>query len=116
MQNINVKKNELFNTLTQNREDHLATYTKAVIGFREAVTIRLKKMLEDVEKGKKVEQYVGLIEPVSNVKEYDKAIRMVYMSVDDTIALSEEDFEKYILDEWHWKNAFKASTMHYTNQ
>jgi hypothetical protein len=54
-----------------------------------------------------------LDEPHSHVKEYNKVIARMEMTVDETIHISHTDFDKYVLDDWAWKRDFAATASLY---
>ena len=55
-----------------------------------------------------------LQEPQDQTADYDRAIRMMEMSEDEIIEISELDFECYVLDNWAWKKNFLISNMGYS--
>ncbi len=44
--------------------------------------------------------------PRSYEREYDRALAMLELSLTDPVELSEDDFSRFILDEWEWKDDF----------
>lgn len=70
-------------------------------------------MLANARDGRRISRVVSLVEPMDQTKDYDRAISMLRMSVDDVLEISEEEFQMYVLDEWHWKGQFSASTVGY---
>ena len=54
---------------------------------------------------------INLAEPVDHTADYDRILAMLEMSVDDTISLSAQEFNQYVLDNWELSRL--AS---YTNQ
>ena len=61
----------------------------------------------------KIKAYFKLDAPINQIKEYDRAIKMLEMSVDNDITLSEQEFAEYVLDDWHWKNQFTLTNSAY---
>ena len=51
--------------------------------------------------------------PQSYEAEYTRAMRMLELSVDDTIEVEQDVFNQLVLDEWHWKMSFTASNTMY---
>jgi hypothetical protein len=103
MNAINVKKSELLAVLRQNRAQHRKIFLEAQTGYRQQVIDELDSMLRDARDGKKIRRSVTLIEPVDQTADYDRAIRMMEMSVDDVIQLEEHEFNSYVLDNWSWQ-------------
>jgi hypothetical protein len=114
MNAINVDKAKLIETLKANREKHRKIFLEAQEGYREQVVAELDKMLDEARSGKKIRRAIHLIEPMDQTKDYDRAIAMLEMSVDATVALEEHDFQSYVLDQWGWKSQFNHSNALYS--
>ena len=114
MNKVTVKKTELLDKLKANRQDHRAVFLEALSGFRTEVIAALEERLEDARKGRRVNLRLGLIQPMDQTKEYDRAICMCEMSVDDTIELTEEAFGNYVMDDWAWKSGWLATNSAYS--
>jgi hypothetical protein len=57
-------------------------------------------MLADAKAGLPIRRSVTLTEPSNHVKDYDRVITMLEMSVDDTVTLDAQDFDRYVMDNW----------------
>ncbi len=114
MNAIKVSKTTLLATLRTNRDKHRQIFLEAQQGYREAVIAELDNMLAEAKAGKKIRRSVTLTEPMDQTKDYDRAIQMLEMSVDETITLEEEDFREYVQDEWRWKGQFNLSNVRYS--
>ena len=112
---VNVSRTDLLETLRKNREQHLKDYEVAKTKYREAAIQQLKKMLEDAESGKKFETYVTAPEPSKYTDSYDRAIRMLEMSKDEKIQLTDHAFKRLVMDEWDWTRDFASNTKSYSN-
>jgi hypothetical protein len=113
MDRIKVKKSELLQTVKANREAHRETFAKACEGYRAKAIATLDAMLADAKAGKQVRQHVGLIEPTDQTRDYDRVIRMLEMSVEDELEISEAEFAQYAMDDWSWKRQFTQTTAMY---
>lgn len=113
MQTVKVKKVELLSALQKNRESHRSLFLKAQEGYRKAVIDELDGMLDEAKAGKRIRRSVTLIEPIDQTREYDRAIAMLGMSVDDVIELSAEEFNNYVRDEWDWSAKVFGSNTQY---
>jgi hypothetical protein len=51
--------------------------------------------------------------PVNYADNYSRAIRMLELSVEDTIDVEEHIFNQLVLDEWGWKQQFVAQSAMY---
>lgn len=115
MNAITVDKLDLLEKLKANRNEHRKIFLEAQTGFRQAAIRELDSMLADARTpDKKIRRTVNLVEPVDQTKDYDRAIAMLQMSVDETIQLDEHDFRAYVQDEWNWKAQFNSSNRMYS--
>ena len=119
-----VKTVELLDRLKENRTNHQQEWEEAHGKWRELQTEKLRDYLASVQAcidgavdGGKIEfpnqRKFTLDEPKSHVKEYDKVIARMSMTVDETIHISHDDFDHYVLDDWSWKQQFAATASLY---
>ena len=102
MNEIRVNRSTLLSKLKTNRDAHRDLFLKAQDNYREAVIEELDAMLAEARDGKRIRRSVSLKAPIDQTGEYDRAIAMLEMSVDDVIEVSERDFACYVLDQWTW--------------
>lgn len=114
MHKVKVYRNELLEVLQKNRDAHRDIFERALIGYRKAVIEVLEKRLDEARSNKKVGTYINLREPIDQTSDYNKAIRMMEMSVDDKIELTETEFSNYVLDDWSWSAKVSDTNMAYT--
>jgi len=114
MTSVTVKVDELLDILKKNREAHRAIFLEAQKGYREEVIRRLDDMLADAREGRKITSYVQFEEPSDQTKDYDRAIRMLEMSVDDEAELNDQTFRSFVMDDWSWKSNFLLSNSYYS--
>lgn len=110
-----IKREEILGVLRANREKHKAIFEEAQQGYRAACIKALDERLADAKAGKPIVLHFGLIEPINQTKDYDRAIRMIEMSTDPEITLDEGEFENFVLDRWHWKKQWAHSNLGYTS-
>ena len=113
---VTVKKSELLEALKKNRESHNASFLEARMGYRAEVVATLQAMLDDAKAGKEYRTQVHLEEPKDHTKEYDRIIRMLTMSVNEEIKISDTQFCQYVLDEWGWKSHFIGMVQSYSGK
>lgn len=116
MQTVKVKKSELLTVVQENREKHIAEFNSAKKIFIEDAIEKLTEMLTTAQVKGKIIQSLGLSEPVSYQASYDTAIKMLQMSTEDVIELTQGEFQQYVEDQWHWKNSFVSTTAIYNNK
>jgi hypothetical protein len=114
MNNLNFNKLELLKIIRENRDKHREVFEESYEGFYQALLEQLDKMKEAALARKKVNLHLGLSEPKDQTGEYDRAIRMLELSTDESVSLDEQQFANYVLDEWHWKAQFIASNTMYS--
>jgi hypothetical protein len=113
---VTVKKSELLDVLKKNRAEHRDTFERALKGFHAAVVKKLDEALADARAGRKYSHMFALTKPEDQTKDYDRVIKMVEMSVSDTVTLTKEHFACYVMDDWRWKDAFRGSTAMYLHE
>lgn len=112
MRSVKLNKKELLYIVIQNKEKHIVEYAEAVTDYKTAVikiasqNLKLAKSDDLFQIGK---MKVNPPMPVSYESSYNKAIRMLQLSVDDVIELDEEVFNQLVLDEWTWKGHFTST-------
>lgn len=116
MKNVKMNRLELLEIVKQNATKHLADYDEAVQDYKVLVAKLAKSNLKlantgdlkEIAKMKKIPS-----EPVAYADNYSRAIRMLELSVEDTIEIEEHIFNQLVLDEWGWKQSFVAASALY---
>jgi adenylate kinase family enzyme len=111
---VTVEKDALLKTVKENRDKHRQIFLEAVDGFRKKAVELLEERLDDAKAGRRINVYINLPTPVDQTREYDRVIRMLEMSVDTTIELTQSEFTMYVMDDWSWKKQFSATNAMYT--
>ena len=112
---IRVRKHELLDKLKVNREAHRDVFLKAQEGYRKKAIEELEEALVRARTDNAAQVRVFLPWPEDHTKDYDHIIAMVEMSIDDLFELNQNDFARYVLDDWEWKAQFTQSVMAYTS-
>lgn len=117
MNEVKVKKVELLEILKKNRADHRDIFLKAQEGYRKAAIEELDRQLNDARNGKPflLTRFTALVQPKDYTGEYDRAILMLQMSVDDIVTIEKEQFANFVQDKWQWSRAWAASNSSYTS-
>ena len=113
MRTITVKKTQLLETLKKNRDSHRDNFLKAQEGFRQEVIEQLDEALKSAREGRKVTSYIHIPEPQDHTKDYDVAISMLEWETVDTVSLEKHDFERFVNDDWEWKQEWIHSNTAY---
>jgi len=116
MRTVKVNRLEILDIVRANRDKHIQEYKETVDNYLISCVEKAKDILkvaksEDFEQVKNLNWNLPV--PRSYEKEYDRAIRMIELSVDDSIELPSETFNQLVLDEWHWKESFSLTASTY---
>lgn len=115
MNNVKVKKADLLEIVRRNQQRRATIYGKAFEGYRKAMLERLQQQIVDLERGHKIRKRPELTEPYDPTFQYDRAIKMLEMSVDDVIELTSQHFGQLVLDKWDWTERFVSSNSTYVD-
>lgn len=112
MRSVKVEKVELLKIVRENLKKHVKEYDESVKDYKKAA-IKVAKEHVDLAKTGDLDQIAKIKampqRPTSYEDSYNRAIRMLELSVEDTIELEDDVFNQLVLDEWHWKHQFVAS-------
>jgi hypothetical protein len=114
MENVKVNKSEALEILKKNRTEHKSIFLEAVEGYKKQVLEILERHIADIKAGKVQYISIQLPKPEEHTKDYDRAIKMLEMSIDDAIEMDEHSFSSYIMDDWSWKRQFLGSNSSYS--
>lgn len=116
MKKVKVRKEALLDELRENRSAHRRRYREALDGYKDKVRQELERYLKRVENGDVLDIRVRLPRPEDHSEDYDRAIKMVEMSVDEELELDEREFAELVMDDWGWKGQFLTSTAQYVQE
>lgn len=116
MHSIKMNRIELLEIVRENARKHIVSYFESVSDYKVAVMTITKENLklaktEDLESFKKIKSIPAA--PKSYEDKYQKAIRMLELSVEDVIEVDDTIFNQLVLDEWAWKNDFISASVAY---
>ena len=120
MKEVKVNRQQLLKKLKDNRDKHVQTYEKAYKDYVKTLKSKMKKLVTVCDKWEKtrrkfkIDASIDLHSPHCYKSEYDTAIEMVAMSVDDELVLTQQEFKQYVTDEWGWKHSFSTMASTYS--
>lgn len=121
MKEVLVDKAKLIRNITENRANHIAAYEDAKTGYEAKFKGRLADAFEKSKKGD-VASVRGLLYkiysmpiPESHEKAYDTALAMLNDSVDEQVTIDRGDYDRYVLDDWEWKDRFVGTNSAYSS-
>ena len=116
MNSVKIDRDQLKTIVLENKQKHIAEYVEAVNDYKTAVLKIAKDNVKlaqtaDMEKFKLIKTLPAA--PQSYENDYNRAIRMLELSVETVIELEDEIFNQLVLDEWNWKYSFSLSNTTY---
>ena len=116
MYEVKLNKDELLEIVKKNLDKHVADYEEAVEDYKKAVLTvshRNYKLAKSGDPDKFKEIRMPPSAPKSHEDQYVRAIRMLELSVDKEVTLTDDQFSQLVLDEWSWKKDFVVSSALY---
>jgi hypothetical protein len=117
MEHINVNRVQLIGIIAANRTRHIAAHETALAGWKvkqvEAIKKAADKALKLARAGKQAMLHLALQKPTSYVEHYDRVLGMLRLSKDDMVKLGAEDYDRYVRDQWEWRQVFAQSMSMY---
>jgi hypothetical protein len=115
MNSVKMNRKELLKIVKDNAKKHVTEYVESVEDYKVAV---LKVAQENLKKAKTADTKQFKFRamptaPQSYEDNYNRAIRMLELSVEDIIEVEEHVFNQLVLDEWGWKQNFVAQSALY---
>jgi hypothetical protein len=109
IEKMTVDKVKLLEVVKKNLEKHNELYKIAVDSYWKLAEKKLTKMLDRVKNKRKIDNYISITEPTNHEKDYQLIISMLEFSEDKKILLTPQEFSKYVMNDWSWKQEFKAT-------
>jgi hypothetical protein len=118
MQEVKVKKAELLEILAKNRSDHRGLFLEAQASYHKKVIEVLESLLSTAREGKSfdLDQLMSLRKPQDYTAHYDRALKMLKMSVEDTVKITRAEFQCFVEDSWDWSRQWALSNGPYVSQ
>ena len=114
MDEVTVRKDELLETVRANRDTHRGVFEAALEGWKSEALRTLNNKVPDLEAGRLPALQWMVQAPEDHTRDYDKVIKMLEMSVDDEITLSQAEFTMYVMDQWAWRNQWVTSNSRFS--
>lgn len=107
MKSVKVRQDELLKTLKSNRERHVENHAMASADREIECRRKLKEFIDNyADPNFTMPGQVPFPKVESHEADYNRAIRMVEMSVNKEIELDEKQFDQLVMDSWHWQHDF----------
>lgn len=106
MEKITVNRTELLMTVHTNMAKHKEEHEKAVNGWIDRQIKQLHAALKQLREEGTLPEQVVLPKPVSYTEQYERAEKILQMSVESKFVLDEKTFDAWVMDNWGWKANF----------
>lgn len=114
MNKVTVSVSTLIDAVSKNRTAHRQIFLEALEGFRKKQMETLEAHLEELKAGKLLRVITYLPVPEDHTKDYDRVLKMLDMHQSNSIDISQEDFAKYVMDDWQWRREFLNTSANYS--
>ena len=116
MREVNINKENLLKIVRENLIKHINEFNESVADYKKLV-LKISNENLKLAKTANLEEFTKIrtlpYGPISYEDSYNSAIRMLELSTDTTIKLTNDEFTQLVMDEWNWKKSFTASTSLY---
>jgi hypothetical protein len=97
-----------------NMEQHREMFMEAMEGYKVKAIELLEAHIERIKTNAPEKVVIQLPMPQDHSDEYETVIGMLKVSIDEELEINRYDFERYVLDQWEWKQAFAETYAAYT--
>ena len=103
-----IKREDLLERVKKAREAHVEQYKKAKASWKKKLLAAAQAI---VDAGERVRKYPGVLTelsrmPTCHTASFDRAIKLLELTVEEQIALEPHDFDKLIMGKWSWRETF----------
>lgn len=109
---VQISKAKLIKQITQNKDKHVELYGKAVEAYKINALKQLADLKSEAEKGN-IKLSLNLVTPIDNSKHYDEILSMFEWEERESVELSQQEFNEYVLDKTESSRHAAFSNMTY---
>lgn len=114
MNEVEVEKSKLIETLHANRRQHMTTFAEASANYRTSVVLAMRDRADAIAGGAEIDTHFELPKPEDHTEDYDEAIQQLEWDRQSYVKLDTQQFRQWVLDKWRWELAFLSNTASYT--
>ena len=114
MKTLTFSKCFLGQRLRENRAKHEEIYNEAVLGYQKSALEKLAELTAKLTNNPLERIYFNLAYPTNHLKDYDRVIMMFDQCIETEIELDQQDYSRYIQDNWEWTATFLTSNSGYS--
>lgn len=107
MRSVKIKTKELLEILRGNLAQHILEFNEAYDSYVEVATKELEEAAKLARASGEISRNpIKVVEPRSHETSYNTIIRMLELSDDKVVELSQQEFSQYVEDKWTWSEDF----------
>lgn len=102
---VKISKNDLLEKLRDNKAAHIVEVSNLLEARRVQILEDFEIIIENIARKADYQppEHMSYPKPEDHSADYDVAISMVEMEVDDTITLAQDQFKRVVMDQWEWR-------------
>jgi len=116
MKTVKINRDDLLEVLINNREKHNRNVSELKADRQAAIIEWMESSIKEFATYTKEPELKDFPKIGDNSSAYDRAIRMMEMSVDKEIELSESEFDQYVMDNWSFNHDLLRTATFYGKQ
>lgn len=113
---VRLYKKAVIKTIEKNRAAHRAMFEAAMEGYKVKAIEILEGHIQRIKDGAPEKVIISLPIPQDHTDDYKLVLSMLASSIDEELEISSFDYQRYILDEWEWKEAFNQTVVAYVGK
>lgn len=114
---IKVDKAKLIEKIQENKENHVEQFEIAVVAYKKEATKQMRQNIKRINREDNTDDLstrIKLTAPENRVDDYEKLLNQFEWELDDTVTLSQGEFNQYVNDETDWAISAKVSNSVYS--
>ena len=106
--------------LESNRKKHVKQFEKTWASFIKKQVARFEKVIKEFNnlKSDDAVPQAGILLPIpdDHTEDYDLAIEMLKLATNAEVTMSAQQYERFMLDRWDWKDRFETTNAFYAGR
>lgn len=115
---VRMNKETLIQIVTDNRTEHRSIFEEAIDNWQKEVVKRLETLVTEAKNQPpaQVQIVVNLPKPEDHTSDYDRVLKMLELSLDNELELTDREFAQFVMDDWGWQKPFLTTSSMYSGQ
>ena len=111
---VRMRRDDVLDIIKENRDAHREVFEAALEGYKVKAIEILGEHIEKIRANAPERLVFSLPFPEDHSDDYERTILMLEHSLDREILLDADEFARYIMDDWGWKQNWTATVAAYT--